>query len=106
MLRYVFQPSMFLTYMMIHSLYYQKTGVTNVVTDLEAKTVVVDHDESVTPAFLLEKLLKVRLSPRGYRLLLKIGTVVSNSFRFVLLLIHIIYSGEMLTERRFLWHNH
>eukprot|EP00526_Cylindrotheca_closterium_P025648 CAMPEP_0113636490 /NCGR_PEP_ID=MMETSP0017_2-20120614/19051_1 /TAXON_ID=2856 /ORGANISM="Cylindrotheca closterium" /LENGTH=72 /DNA_ID=CAMNT_0000547375 /DNA_START=53 /DNA_END=271 /DNA_ORIENTATION=+ /assembly_acc=CAM_ASM_000147 len=33
-------------------------GVTNVVTDLEAKTVVVDHEESVKPEFLLEKLLK------------------------------------------------
>ncbi|CAJ1936754.1 unnamed protein product [Cylindrotheca closterium] len=33
-------------------------GVTSVVTNVEAKSVVVDHDESVTADFLLEKLLK------------------------------------------------
>lgn len=49
-------------YCLIFSNLFTVTGVTKVATDLEAKTVLVDHDESVTPEFLLEKLLKVRLS--------------------------------------------
>jgi len=34
-------------------------GVTDIVCSLEAKTVVVTHEASVTPEFMLEKLLKV-----------------------------------------------
>jgi len=33
-------------------------GVTDIVCSLEAKTVVVTHEASVTPEFMLEKLLK------------------------------------------------
>ncbi|VEU44006.1 unnamed protein product [Pseudo-nitzschia multistriata] len=33
-------------------------GVTDIVTDVEAKSAVVTHDESVPPSLMLEKLLK------------------------------------------------
>lgn len=36
-----------------------KKGVKSVETNVEAKTVVVDADDSVTPEFMLEKLMKV-----------------------------------------------
>jgi copper chaperone CopZ len=35
-------------------------GVKNIQTNVEAKTVVVEADESVSPEFMLEKLQKVR----------------------------------------------